>query len=1073
MLRLIQSNHMPALAHLFCEQTQRRGDPFEATTVIVQSFGIGQWLKLQLATHQGISANLDCLLPANYIWRLYRALFPDNELPQASPFDRERLTWRLMRLIPQAHHEVLDRYLDAPGDANVRLYQLSFQIAQIFDQYLVYRPEWPIAWEEGNPLLDADTLAGQQWQVSLWQQVIADAPELACLHRARLHQQLLNEITKRPALPPGVGQTLVIFGLSSLARMQLETFRALSEIIDVDVYFLNPCRHYWGDIVAPQDKARRSVRNLLGASGEISDDDFLTVGNPLLGSLGKQGREYMELLLETDGTQPYEAYVEPQAGTMLGQIQIDILDLTYGGDDSPTATTEAHQSRVIEPTDDSIQVHSAHSRMREVEILYDQLLAVFDRHPGIDARDVIVMAPDIVDYAPFINAVFKDRIHYGIADRTLLQQSTLIATFLKLLSLPDSRLTSVEVMDLLEVPAVARRFGLDEDSQNRIAAWINDTGIRWELEGKDKTERWQLPDVNVNTWRFGLDRLLLGYAMSGALYADRLPYPVEAADSELLGRLCHIIDLLDRTRRQFDRSHTADEWRSVLLETLNDFFTPRDSETLEIAQLQNVLDRMVSDTEIGQFEQRFSHQLMHFWLAQQLTLGHQVPGFITGGITFATLVPMRSIPFEVVCLLGMNDADFPREEKPRSFDLMAIDGPRKGDRSKRTDDRYLFLEALLSAQQIFYVSFEGRGTRDNQPRPPSTVVGELLDSITGLYPDFAVSQHPLQPFSHHYFEGGLISYQKIWYDALTRPPVPTPFISAELSPAEELEAESAEQLAGFLRHPAKYFLQHRLGVFFEDASFELRESESFVLDPLEKYQLAADALNAAGVGQDQAAWRREMIASGRVLDNTLGHRYLDEQAALAHDILDALRSLAGTHPTPVRDILTIDGRSISYAVSSLYGQRQIDIRPGQLHKRQLLEVWVRHLCLCAAGHEVHSSTVSRGRNGPDITEIDPVPPDTARTLLSRLLGLHHQGIRRPVHFLPECSFSFASTLAKSNSLDEAMRATDKQWQAGMAGSEGTDPYWHRLAATDDLFDEAFTHTAVEVYGPLIQHWSGA
>ena len=214
MLRLIQSNYMPVLAKLFCEQSQQLADPFTTTTVVVQSFGIGQWLKLQLASQQGIAANIDCILPANYIWRLYRELLPDTRLPEESPFDRERLSWRLMRMIPHTDHEPLLRYLDAPGDADLRLFQLSFQIAQLFDQYLVYRPEWPLAWERGQPLLPESILEHQSWQVELWQQVIGDANDVAEQHRARLHQQLLSKIRSGTTLPENLGNSLSVFGLS-------------------------------------------------------------------------------------------------------------------------------------------------------------------------------------------------------------------------------------------------------------------------------------------------------------------------------------------------------------------------------------------------------------------------------------------------------------------------------------------------------------------------------------------------------------------------------------------------------------------------------------------------------------------------------------------------------------------------------------------------------------------------------------------------------------------------------------------------------------------------------------------
>ncbi len=1067
MLRLYQSNHMRVLASLFCEHSQHNIDPMVPTTVVVQSFGIGQWLKLQLAEQQGISAHLDCVLPATCIWRQYRSLLPETALPDESPFDRERLAWRLMRLIPDTDHEPLKRYLDMPGDPDIRLFQLSFQIAQVFDQYLMYRPNWPLAWEQGKPLPDIDNPVQRTWQVSLWQKILADKPGISELHRANLHQQLLKRIAEKPTLPSGQGNTLFIFGLSSIAPIQLETFSKLSEIMDVNVYFLNPCQHYWGDIVSPRDKARRSVRKLLGTEGELTEQDYLTVGNPLLGSLGKQGREYLELLLEDDAVVASECFLEHDSESILAIIKNDILNLEYGGgiDESP-----AHKHSP-DSADHSLQVHSTHSRMREVEILYDQLLSIFDNHGDIEPKDVVVMAPDISIYAPFINTVFKDKIHFSIADRTLIQQSTLIASFFNIIALPHTRLTSVEVMDLLEVPGIARRFDLDEDEINRIATWIDQTGIRWEFDGEMKSERWELPAENMNTWRFGLDRMLLGYAMDSGegLYADRLPYDLDAADGELLGTLCHIVDQLMQTREILSQPHDASTWRDILNRILREFFDPNESETLEINQLQSIMDRLQQDTEAAGYTDRFSSQLIQYWLEQQLSPEKQSPGFITGGITFATLVPMRSIPFEVVCLLGMNDADFPRESRPVSFDLMHIHGPRKGDRSRRTDDRYLFLEALLSARRIFYISYEGKGTRDNQVRPPATTVSELLEYISGIYPDFSVTEHPLQPFSHRYFNGELTSYQRMWYDALYSSREKAPFIQHDLELRQELNAESMEQLVAFFRNPAQYYFQHCLGVYFDYSSIELKESESFVLDSLENYSLTDLALKNLISGGDEDEWQRRLLASGMLMNNSLGRRYLDQQTAIARSIHNELIERIGyEEPVSVRETLNIDGRKLSITVPGLYAEKHIDLRPGTLRKRQLVEVWIRHLCLNASGHELPTLMISKGSQKPAVSGINPLPATEAIDILGTLLEHYDTGIRKPLNFLPECSYAYFKAMNSGKSREQALQASLDSWQDDYS-MEPQNPYWQRLAEADELFNGAFEQAAMTVYESLTQY----
>ena len=630
-------------------------------------------------------------------------------------------------------------------------------------------------------------------------------------------------------------------------------------------------------------------------------------------------------------------------------------------------------------------------------------------------------------------------------------------------------------MDLLEVPGIARQFDLDEEEINRIATWIDNTGIRWEFDGEMKSERWDLPPENMNTWRFGLDRMLLGYAMDSGegLYAGRLPYDMDAADGELLGTLCHIVDQLKKTRAILSQPHDASAWRDILNRILRDFFDPDESETLEINQLQSVMDRLQQDTEAAGYTDRFSSQLVQYWLEQQLSPEKQSPGFITGGITFATLVPMRSIPFEIVCLLGMNDADFPRESRPVSFDLMHIDGSHKGDRSRRTDDRYLFLEALLSASRIFYISYEGKGTRDNQVRPPATTVSELLEYIIGIYPDFSVTEHPLQPFSHRYFNGELISYQRIWYDALHSSREKAPFIEQDLELRQEQNAESMDQLVAFFRNPAQYFFQHCLGVYFEDSSIELKESESFVLDSLENYSLTDLALKNLMSGGDVEEWQRRIFASGMLLNNSLGRRYLYRQTYFAKSIHNELIERIGNEePVSVRGTLDIDGRNLSITVPGVYAGKHIDLRPGTLRKRQLVGIWIRHLCLNASGHELPTLMISKGNQKPAVAGISPLPATEAVDILSTLLEHYDTGIKKPLYFLPDCSHTFFNAQRGGKSREDALQASLDSWQ-GIYNMERQDPYWHRLAEADDLFNATFEQVAISVYQSLSQHQSKA
>ena len=516
MLTVHHSNRLEALADELARVTRAPLASALATEiVIVQSRGVARWLSLALAERTGVCANVRFPFPTAYGWELYRALC--GEVPQQSPFDPEVLTWRIFGVLPELERtpefEPVARYV--AGDA-LRRYELAARLAQLYYEYLVYRPDWISTWEREPP---------PHWQGLLWRRLSAEAK---VPHRAALHLRSLRALADgkaHPALPERVS----VFGAPALPPALLELFAALARVADVHLFVPNPCREYWGDIVGEAQIARKEA----AGSADVS---YLEAGNPLLASLGKQGRDFIDLLTALEGDALGEAshFVEPGRSSLLASIQSDVLDLARPGGEAAPANVAAD--------DVSVQVHSCHSAMREVEVLHDQLLALFSRTPGLQPSDVVVMTPDIATYAPYVEAVFgtaEHRIPFNISDRGAEDESSLAATFMALLGLPGSRYDVNRVLGILDEPAIRRRFGLTESDLDTVRDWVRESGIRWGIDAEHRG-RFGLPAVHEHTWRFGLDRLLLGYGLPAGgerLFAGVLPYDhVEGSLGAVLGR---------------------------------------------------------------------------------------------------------------------------------------------------------------------------------------------------------------------------------------------------------------------------------------------------------------------------------------------------------------------------------------------------------------------------------------------------------------------------------------------------------------------------------------------------------
>ena len=740
-------------------------------------------------------------------------------------------------------------------------YQLAGEIATTLDQYLVYRPDWIEQWESG---------AGEHWQAALWRKLATGQSP----HRARLHQAFIAKVKTLQQRPAGIPARLACIGIASLPATYLEALYLLARLCDIHLYLLDPCRQYWGLVQAEREIARHVQEADVEAL-------YLETGNRLLASWGRQGRDFQHLVAEIDA-QPVELFEPVPEDSVLHCLQADILDLHNRGRNHDVCNfdtiSHALPATPLNPDDVSLQVHVCHSPLREVEVLYDQLLDLFQRDPALKASEVVVLTPDIEAYAPAVRAVFgtgehEQRIPFGITDRPLWAESPVADVFLKLLALPGSRFAVNQVMTLLEAPVIHRRFGLNEVDLPLLTGWLRATTVRWGIDA-DNRAALELPPTAEHTWQAGLKRLLLGFALpveGRRLYEDILPFDaIEGEQVRIMGHLQHFTRQLFSLNTRLDGEHPIAVWRQRLQQVLDDFIAIAEEHRHEWDTLRAALEELEQNATLAGFDKPAPLAVVRAWLERRLTDYHGVESFLSGGVTFCTMVPMRSIPFRIVCLLGLNHDTYPRPQRPLDFDLM-VRHPRRGDRSRRQEDRYLFLEALLSAREVLYLSYVGNNIRDNSVIPPSVLLSELLDYIRqGFYPagdpegdplDLIVTRHPLQAFSRRYFgrqgkseHSRLFSYSQLLCAAardqgrgnLDGRPL---FIQPLPEPEDEYRQLDFQNLIHFYRNPTRYLLQNRLQLKLREGEEILATREPFLLEKFADRTIRQELLNRQLEGQ--------------------------------------------------------------------------------------------------------------------------------------------------------------------------------------------------------------------------------
>lgn len=1083
--------------------------PLQPEVILVQSNGMKHWLELALADTdaQGICAATRIELPSAYLWQVYRSVLGEQAVPLQMPFDKSALLWRLVRLLPDlaASNPVyapLQRYLSGHADGR-KLYQLAWQIADVLDGYQSYRADWLTDWANGEP--GQDVLRGPNgqtqpleeahaWQAQLWRDIRADiSPTQVDASRASVHAKFMTRMQKTitgqrlGALP----QRLVVFGISSLPLQTVQALAVLGEFCQVLLLVQNPCTYYWGDIVSSHDLLRSQLRRRQSVKPVLASTALHSASHPLLASWGKQGRDYLHLLDEFDRVERYaqrfarvDLFVDPLQDSakpsVLSQLQSSIFRL-QGIPDKHEALSK----------DDSMSFISTHSVQRELEVLHDRLLAWFDADATLQARDVMVMVPDMAAFAPHIAAVFgrfsrgeARYIAHSMADTTV-RQSPLVQALELLLRLPDTRVTLADWLGLFEVSAVRQRFALSPADVAQLHAWLNLAGVRWGLDAGHRTA-WGVPagvgGAEQNTWAFGLKRLILGYAVgAGGAWSGVFPQAaLNSLDAALMGAVLDWLDAIEVTLRELSSEQTPEQWGQTLHALMARFFKAGDEADERLIQrCLAPLEPWLQACAAARLDSVLPLEVVREHWLSQIEESSLQQRFFGGGVQFGTLMPMRAIPFKVICLLGMNDGDYPRQQAPRDFDLMALN-MRAGDRSRREDDRYLFLEALLSAREKLYISWQGNSATDNAEQPPSVLVAQLLDYVQ-LHWGTAIQaqKQPLQAFSSAYFlhDSPFQTYADDWARVHQQSPAAaTDAVSqatVSCAPPTHLSLDNLRQL---LRQPVEVFFKARLQVWFDALPEQTCTEEPFSLNSLSQYTLGQTLLDAP----DLPRAAEQLRLSGALPLAAFGVRESARLQDKAHTVRERQNPWLQHYPhtLPARSIaLEIGGIRLTGVLQGLrctnehnrfllLNQRVGPVRDGNTARiHTVVGLWVQHLAACASA--IPLTSVQLGLDGQVVFQ--PLGAPEAACVLQRLLLAYQAAWMRPLPLA--CKTAWAYLQAQRQGQSDPHRTAQAIFEGGFQrlGERDESAYLARAFTSYDEIAADLPGWAEQLYGDLATH----
>lgn len=1062
-------------------------DPMAAEVVSVPTRGVERWIA-QTLSHRlgtgprdddGVCANVSFPFPGRLVAEAASAACG---CPSADDWwAPERTVWPLMALMDEHMDDPLiaplAQHLRAAApmgpSGQVRRFGAARRMADLYDRYGVHRPHMLTGWLAAGPGAAHPGLGEDSWQAYLWLMLrgLSDVPSPA--ERFELAPGLLAAGPELVDLP----ERISVFGLTRLPASHLGVLKALAQHREVHLFLLHPSAAMWQKVATALERSPRVSRL------REHDATERLPAHPLLRSWARDARE-MQLVLAAEGVgggRGGDHRAPPGApATLLGLVQSAIwADMAPPG---PPAPGEPDARAVLAPGDDSLVAHSCHGRARQVEVAREAVLHLLAHDPTLEPRHVIVMCPDIEVFAPLVQAAFGPmaalagpqgtgpaELRARLADRSLRQTNPMLAVAARLLDLAGSRVTASAVLDFASQAPVARRFQLDEDDLSAFQRWLAGTGARWGLDAAYRRP-WKLDNLADGTWEVGLDRLALGVAMAGRadqVYAGLLPFgDVSATEVGLVGRVCELEDRLATAVSRLSGYRGAAGWAEALALATLELAEATPGEAWETEQLHLALSQVTQPavghgTEVGRDGPLLDLAEARALFAGALQGRPTRANFRTGDMTVCTLVPMRSVPHRVVCLVGLDDGVFPRHSAHDGDDLLSAQ-PEVGDRDVPSEDRQLLLDALLAATEHLVITFEGRDQHVNQRRPPAVTVDELLDVVdqtvrlegTSLSARHrVVVEHPLQPFDPRNFTAGALGHPGPWrFDpvnlegarALCVERRPTPgFLGTRLAPASGTTVR-LDSLVRFLEHPVKAFLRERLGYFGSELPDRLNDALPVELAPLERWALGDRLLEAYLREGDLEPALCAELGRGLLPPGDLREPILAEVvsviAALA-DELSALPCAAAPPEATEVEIALADGTVLTGRVPGVRQGTVLRCTFSKTRAKHRLRAWAHFLALTAAypGQAPSAVTLTQAEGSRpskprvSVAKLAALEGDaaqrqaTATSYLEGLVGLYRLGMCEPLPLY--CATSAAWAAARVDSGD-ARQAAQAQWGPG-------------------------------------------
>ncbi len=1118
------SNDLNELFKRFVEVVDRDNlAPLEPEIVVVQTDGIKKWLSLNFAQSKGICCNVEYLSPKKVIYNLLSQIglnFNENYL-----YEKENLFWLILNIISKSDEDFgpLSKYIrdidnsDIKND-EVKLAQIAAATSDLFDQYFTYRPQLIDNWEKGSKkyVNNEKSKIDEEWQFNLFSRIKEKIVEKTL--PTQIYELLDKKLNNEKQV---LYKRINFFAISVLPPFYIFILNKFAPYLDIYLYLLNPSSDFWYE-----DISEKAEKKIALTTGKDVEEQYYSVKKGILTDFGKLGRDFFINLISGSNIDinQNECFIYNECpNDMLSIIKEDIL-----------LNKDTEEKIEVNDNDYSIEIHSCHSPMREVEVLYNRLLNIFENNKGkspgdvnyISPNDILIMTPDISEYAPYVEAVFSKQkknemyIPYSISDVNYMDESSFIKIFMDILKLVRGRYSASEIFNLIEFEGIRKKFKLSETDINLLRICINESGIRWGLDAAHREEE-GLEQSKIYSWEFGIERLLLSLIYEkDDLYNNILTVKgIGTSSREAVYALVEFINIINELYSYSKDKHCINEWYRKLTELIGQIFEVNTENLKDFKSLIFMLENMSRSYKVYVIKNPPISVGIDFiieYLKGNMKDKRQSYKFLDGNLNFCEMIPMRSIPFKVICIIGLNDDTFPRKRKPLSFDLIAQD-PMRGDRNLRENDKYLFLETIISASQKLYLSYVGQDIITNDELPPSALITQFLYNIKRRFKfsdenikieDSLINKHPLFSFNEKYFmKNGsdmFINYSEDDFIAVKSKKEGYANIESRIKEKIEVDNDlddkiiNINDLMSFFGNPIEYFFRRTLGINLDDRELSVEDKEPFNLG-IDEYNIKSSIIEnffneenseiaghniksyifkytgllpPGGIG---SAKIKELISDGQKFFVLLKQN-LDTKSRKIYEVAFDLNDYRIEGVLKYFHRLHNNG-GINTSLVDVEDMNLVYYRPTGCKTKDKIYTWVKHVIFNyfeIINGKKPSNTYFFGlekQKNKDEFIIDklifkPNDENQIKEQLNFIISTYLRGIKEPLHFYPEVSEEYFNNKEKEK--DNYIKKFSNYIEDSQYGYDKKDNYlvfyMKNFGKKEDFFDEDFSNLADIIFG---------